>query len=108
MARFGSKGWPVAGGKLYFTSFDMSRDVLDVTSYGESFRQHIPAGGEIRFSGVMPLTEGSTAIMRVIMENDGIDFLQERREWRCVYCGSPNPIEHRHCSQCAGPRGWIL
>jgi hypothetical protein len=29
-------------------------------------------------------------------------------EWICIYCSSPNPIHHRHCSQCGAPRGFIL
>ncbi len=29
-------------------------------------------------------------------------------EWKCIWCGSPNPMDHRHCSQCGAPRGFIL
>lgn len=29
-------------------------------------------------------------------------------EFLCIYCQSPNPLHHRHCSQCGAPRGFII
>ena len=29
-------------------------------------------------------------------------------EWVCLYCASPNELSLTHCSQCGGPRNWIL
>ena len=29
-------------------------------------------------------------------------------EWMCLYCASPNDLLITHCSQCGGPRNWIL
>ena len=29
-------------------------------------------------------------------------------EFMCMWCGSPNPITNRHCSQCGGTRGFII
>lgn len=96
-------------GKLYFTDFSLRPSIAETTVFGNRAAQFIETGfGEIHFSGVMPATEGSQALMRMAMAGNGFDFFQERREWRCVWCASPNPIDHRHCSQCGGPRGWIL
>lgn len=107
MARF-SNGRGNEGGKLYFTDFSFHQNMVETTTFGDGFRQVNVGGGEIEFSGVMPMTEGSRAIVNLLLRDGGIDIFQERREWRCIYCASPNPIEHRHCSQCGGPRGWIL
>ena len=30
------------------------------------------------------------------------------QEFTCLWCSSPNPITHRHCSQCGAPRGFII
>lgn len=96
-------------GKLHFTDFELQQDVAEITSFGQPWRTYTPGnGGMIRFGGYMPLTEGSQVILSAILNGGGIDFLQERHEWRCVWCASPNPIDHRHCSRCGGPRGWIL
>lgn len=57
----------------------------------------------------MDLTPGANAILNAIMNNRGqLNFGQERREYRCVWCGTANGIENRFCSQCGGPRGWVL
>jgi hypothetical protein len=29
-------------------------------------------------------------------------------EYMCMWCGSPNPLTNRHCSQCGGARGFII
>lgn len=94
-------------GKLYFTDFELLHGLSDTMTLS-GFRSSVKSFGEIRFSGVMPCTEGSRALMMAAMAGNGFDFFQERREWRCVWCASANPIDHRHCSQCGGPRGWIL
>jgi hypothetical protein len=28
-------------------------------------------------------------------------------EWKCDWCGSPNPKDNTHCSQCGGARSFI-
>ncbi len=107
MAQFswGRKSGP---GKLYFTDFTIQHGIAEITPRGTSFLEFATGLSEIRFSGVMPYTEGSKALMMAAWGGNGFDFFQERHEWRCVWCGSPNPIEHRHCDSCGGPRGWIL
>ena len=37
---------------------------------------------------------------------NGIRFKDD--EFMCMWCGSPNPITNRHCSQCGGARGFII
>jgi ribosomal protein L40E len=32
----------------------------------------------------------------------------QNTEFMCLWCGSINPITNRHCSQCGGPRGFVL
>lgn len=110
MARIFGRQPDLSGGgaKLYFTDFNVNRNMTELTSFGDRHSSFAIGLPEITFSGVMTATEGSHAIMMALLNGGGIDFLQERREWRCVWCASANPIEHRHCSQCGGPRGWIL
>lgn len=97
-----------SGARLYFTDFNVSMPAVNVSTWGDIQSSLISLQPEITFSGVMTHTEGSHAIMMALLHGGGIDFAQERREWRCVWCASPNPIEHRHCESCGGPRGWIL
>lgn len=99
---------PNSGAKMYFTSFNILQDYADVQSFNDPYPARIPTMGRIEFSGEMSLTEGSGAIAQMLLRSGGIDFFQERHEWMCTWCASANPIEHRHCSQCGGPRGWIL
>lgn len=38
-----------------------------------------------------------------------LDILRTwKKEFLCLWCGVPNPIEHVLCSQCGGPRGLLL
>jgi len=37
----------------------------------------------------------------------GMNRLQDT-EFKCIWCGSVNPITHKRCSQCGGPRGFIM
>lgn len=96
------------GARLYFTEFNISPSFSEITTFGDRSSSYFASLPEITFSGVMTNTEGSRSIIMSLLNSGGIDFTQERREWRCVWCASANPIDHRHCSQCGGPRGWIL
>lgn len=65
--------------------------------------------GRINFEVEMDMTDGSRAILDRIMNNNGrFTFGVKREEWRCVYCGIANNMERTWCSQCGGPRGWIM
>lgn len=65
--------------------------------------------GRVLLEMEMDLTPGSQSILSAIRDQNGIlDFGVERREWRCIWCGVPNDIDHRFCTQCGGPRGWVL
>lgn len=69
----------------------------------------VRAYGRVRLEMEMDYTDGAGAILDSIHRNRGqLTFGVERREYRCVFCGSANPLSQRHCSQCGGPRGWIL
>jgi len=42
------------------------------------------------------------------MGNPLTGLIERNNEFVCIWCGSVNPISHRHCSQCGGPRGALL
>lgn len=57
----------------------------------------------------MELTPGAHDILSSLMRRrGGFSFGEERREWKCVWCAVPNEMGNRFCSQCGGPRGWLL
>jgi len=31
-----------------------------------------------------------------------------KKEYMCLYCGSPNNIEHTHCKKCGAPRSFLI
>lgn len=57
----------------------------------------------------MEMTPGAHAILdSLLRRRGGFQFGEERREWKCVWCAVPNEMGSRFCSQCGGPRGWLL
>lgn len=67
-----------------------------------------PMGRTLRLSLSMDYTDGAQSILDAMREPGGFGFGVERKEWRCVFCGCPNPLPSRFCSQCGGPRGWLM
>lgn len=64
--------------------------------------------GRLRLTISMDYTDGAKSILDKMQKPGGFNFAEERQEWRCVHCGVPNPINNRWCSQCGGPRGWLM
>lgn len=96
--------------RLYFTSVSTNFSHAPVRSWDDKSlpTRYRNVGGEIRLEAVIPFLPGANEIVQNVLRGDGFDLFQERQEFRCLWCGSMNSIEHRHCSQCGGPRGWLL
>ena len=31
-----------------------------------------------------------------------------KKEYMCLYCGSPNSVEYAHCKKCGAPRSFVI
>lgn len=94
---------------MYLRDYSVSMSHQELHSFGHPHAKPVLLGGEIEISAVIPWTPGSDDILsKLALGGSGIDIFKERTEYRCIYCGSVNPVGHRFCSQCGGPRGWIL
>lgn len=80
-----------------------------VRSPGSSVTEAVPVSREIEFtvSGIAQYTTGVQYALNDWM-NSGIFQPTMVREWRCLYCTSPNSIEYTHCDRCGAPRNFIL
>lgn len=91
----------------WITDMSISNDMIEVSAFGDYSRSFIPTRRELRFSGVAMANEYSYNFIKFLMEN-GIHAPTFEPEWRCLYCGSPQPISRTHCRQCAAPRSFII
>jgi len=48
----------------------------------------------------------NVVIPTIMWDNSGGVF--KMKEWRCGYCGSPNKLEERHCTQCSATRAKLI
>ena len=90
------------------TNIEVNHNWIDTRSCHENEPQYIQGAGEIRFSGIAPATPQILDAMKRWMYKDNPQFPIYQDEWMCLYCGSPNPLPERHCSQCGAPRNWLI
>lgn len=106
---------PYNGPSLYVTSIEHSW-MADPVIYcpsptGKGFMpiQSVRGAGSVRLEIEMDMTPGSQAILDAIVKNHGrLNFGKAREEFLCVFCGSINALPDRFCTQCGGPRGWLM
>ena len=91
----------------YLKEFKIETPIPSFESwYGENVT-FVSAMPQIEFTGLAPATpEILAAIQKWMKDPGGLPFYQD--EWMCLYCGSPNPLPERHCSQCGAPRNWLI
>ena len=58
-------------------------------------------------SGVAENHNGVYTLFREWVDG-GIQGASFNKEWRCLYCTSPNSINETHCLKCGAPRNFIL
>ncbi len=82
---------------------------IDVTAFGESKRSFIQGGGLVR--GSMDFMASDPGALVEFMQDlqSGRDYQPTyQKEFMCLYCGSPNKIEHTHCKKCGAPRSFVI
>jgi hypothetical protein len=96
-----------ANGFAQITNLTIRNRWNDITTHGDFTPQYLE-------TGIMDLSidisTNDRMIMNMFMPNhnifSGIKLIED--EFICLWCASPNPITHRHCSQCGAPRGFII
>lgn len=80
----------------------------DVTAYADVSPRYIN-NGVMRFdiSGVAPMS--AMGELQNLL-HDGLRSQNSSyvKEWRCLYCTSPNSINKTHCTQCGAPRSFVI
>jgi hypothetical protein len=104
MNQYNRLGWVTS------LSVTQSTQLIDATAYGDQNRRVIPAGisqVEFQLSGIASCTPG---VMRTLQSwiDDGLNYPTFQKEFRCLYCTSPNLIQRTHCSQCGAPRSFVI
>src|SRR5690606_36477075 len=97
-------------GWIQSMSFAPRQDLIEITTHVDRMANLIGGGiSEIDFviEGICFQTTGVLETFHRWMEG-GIPGATFEREWRCLYCTSPNSIRETHCSQCGAPRSFIL
>lgn len=76
----------------------------------ESYSIDYGLGGRpmLNFSGLAPATPEILRVMQKWMHRPDPKFPIYQEEWMCLYCGSPNELPERHCTQCGAPRNWFI
>jgi hypothetical protein len=58
---------------------------------------------------VSPTPQFMTQLIEAAQHGKPLTSLQMvEDEWMCAFCASPNGVSARHCTQCGGPRGFLL
>ncbi len=68
------------------------------------------SAGEL-ITGSIDFTSSDYGAIREFMQNIKNDVgIQPsfQKEYMCLYCGSPNKVEHPHCKKCGAPRSFII
>jgi hypothetical protein len=89
-------------------SYGMNQDLLDVSTYGNP-GQYI--GGTRSYTADISIAvHDPGALMELFQDwmHSGISQPTYQKEFMCLYCGSPNKIEHTHCSKCGAPRSFVI
>ena len=85
-----------------------NRNMIDVSTYGGN-RDFIAGAslitGSIDFAASDP---GALHEFMQDLQNGHITQPTYQKEYMCLYCGSPNKIEHTHCKKCGAPRSFVI
>ena len=93
----------------YITSASVSIPHIDVTSFIDNHRTYLMPSSNYELSINMVTSDSSIVDQFIKHEGNILNTLRlVDEEFLCLWCNSPNPIKHRHCSQCGAPRGFII
>jgi hypothetical protein len=90
-------------------SIDNRRSFADITAFGDIDRTYIPAMSTVE-ADLHIVAENPGALMETFQDwlHGGINMPTYQKEFMCLYCGSPNKIEHTHCAKCGAPRSFVI
>ena len=90
-------------------TYGFSDRFLDVTSLSDSNPRYLQANSLVR--GSIDFMASDTGALHEFMQElsrGSINSPVVQKEYMCLYCGSPNKIEHTHCKKCGAPRSFII
>lgn len=95
----------------YVTRLDVSymNDAIDITSFSDTSAKYLTSVGSIEMNMTIhaPATEALNSLIHGWV-NEGLYAPTYQSEFMCLYCGSPNVIEHTHCQKCGAPRSFVI
>ena len=81
----------------------------DVTSFSDSARQYIKTSDMVDLD--LRIRANNVPALIDVVKGwyfSGIESPTFQREFFCLYCASPNSIEHTHCKKCGAPRSFVI
>lgn len=88
--------------------FNVTNDLIDVSSFGEYGKViHGASAFELNLTIRAVPTPALYQLVTVWMD-EGVYSPTFQREFKCLWCGSPNSIELTHCKKCGGARSFIV
>ena len=90
-------------------TFSVTSDMVDVTEFGNNGRSFIK-GRELIKGSIDFMAQDFGAVKEFMQELERGRVSQPvyQKEFMCLYCGSPNKIDHTHCKKCGAPRSFII
>src|SRR5512146_1333274 len=91
-------------------SFQTSVPHVEVTNYGDAYRSYVLRGAAEVEADIHIVARDAGALMRQFNQwlTEGITKPVYQAEYMCLYCGSPNGVEHTHCRKCGAPRSFVI
>lgn len=89
-------------------TYSFDDDLIDVTSFSDRNRVFTKSSSLIR--GTMDFVASDPGALREFMQDlrHGKASPIFQKEFMCLYCGSPNPVEKTHCKKCGAPRSFVI
>jgi hypothetical protein len=95
-------------GWLSSLSYSVDNPFIDVSTFGGGPAYiATPATYKAELSLIITDPGAVHELLQDWMHN-GINGPIYQKEYMCLYCGSPNSIEHTHCSKCGAPRSFVI
>jgi len=89
-------------------TYGVDREMIDVTSYGE--KQNFIVGKSLIRGSIDFVASDGGALIEFMqdLQQGRVSEPVYQKEYQCLYCGSPNKVEHTHCKKCGAPRSFLI
>jgi hypothetical protein len=103
MAKPNRLGW------LTSCSITPKVDVFETTDYRDGLRTYLTGLTTVE-ADLHVVAQDAGALMQQFHRwmNEGLTEPSYQSEYMCLYCGSPNSVEHTHCKKCGAPRSFVI